>query len=321
MSRQESSLVSVIVPSYNGGRYLPEAIDSVLRQTYKRVELIVVDDGSTDDTAAVAARYPEVRYFRQENQGVAAARNRGVRESRGGLLVFLDSDDVLLPTALEIGAKNLQARPECAFVSGQCDLVTTDGKLIPMPQSLQYASGDHYLAMLRRNYIWNPGAVMHRRAAFEAVGGFSTTFFPCEDYEFYLRVTPRYPVHCHGKTVLKYRQTDDSISRQTGKMLRGVLEVLGSQRELVRGRPEHEAALRQGITHFKVGYGSKLAEELARCVWRPRLWGLGARNALLLARYHPAGLITFLLFLLPWLGVATGGDAENRLGRGAANQS
>lgn len=120
-------LVSVIIPCYNQARFLGEAIESVLKQSYPHFEVVVVDDGSTDNTSEVASRYPGVRCIRQKNLGLAGARNTGIRRSRGSYLVFLDSDDRLLPSALEVGLKHLKAHPECAFVSGHWMLIGFDG--------------------------------------------------------------------------------------------------------------------------------------------------------------------------------------------------
>src|SRR5688572_30244041 len=107
------SLVTVVIPCYNHGRYLGEAIDSVLRQTWAQVEIIVVDDGSTDDTAQVAGRYDRVRYVHQANSGLAAARNAGARAGSGGHFVFLDADDRLTPAAIESGMRCFKMNPIC----------------------------------------------------------------------------------------------------------------------------------------------------------------------------------------------------------------
>ena len=100
---RESGLASVIIPCYNQAHFLHEAIESASAQTYSHREILVVDDGSTDNTAKVTAGYPGVRYVRQENLGVASARNTGFKQSRGEYLVFLDADDRLLPEALRVG--------------------------------------------------------------------------------------------------------------------------------------------------------------------------------------------------------------------------
>src|SRR5438046_8618551 len=118
-SMPESGLVSVIIPCHNQAHFLDEAIESVLTQTYPNHEIIVVDDGSTDNTATVAKCHSPLRYIYQENAGPSAARNTGVKESRGEYLVFLDADDRLLPEALEIGVGCLRQHPECAFEIGR----------------------------------------------------------------------------------------------------------------------------------------------------------------------------------------------------------
>src|SRR5438552_637083 len=120
-------LVSVVIPCYNQAHFLGEAIESVASQTYPHFEVVVVDDGSTDNTAAVVTGYPGVRYFRQENQGLSAARNTGLRHSVGDRLVVLDADDRLMPCALEIGLTSLRDHPECAFVYGHSQFTTVDG--------------------------------------------------------------------------------------------------------------------------------------------------------------------------------------------------
>src|SRR5437867_5651771 len=123
----EVGLVSIIIPCYNQAQFLREAIQSALAQTYPHREIFIVDDGSTDNTAEVTAGYRDVRYIRQENSGVSTARNTGLKQSRGEYLVFLDSDDRLLPAALEIGVDCLREHPECAFDFGPSRFTTADG--------------------------------------------------------------------------------------------------------------------------------------------------------------------------------------------------
>src|SRR5438093_12919445 len=171
-----SGQVSVIIPCYNQAHFLHEAIESVLAQTYSTREIIVVNDGSTDSTAEVAGRYSAVRHIYQENAGPSAARNTGLKETSGEYLVFLDADDRLLPEALEIGVDCLRQHPECAFASGFCRLII--GSLLSSPKQLHVVR-DHYLELLRGNYIWCPGSVIYRRTAFEVVKGFDISLGPC----------------------------------------------------------------------------------------------------------------------------------------------
>lgn len=166
----EPLLVSVVIPCYRQAHFLPEAIESVLRQSYPRREIIVVDDGSPDETAEVAARYPGVRCVRQPNRGLAAARNRGLAEARGEFVVFLDADDRLLPDALQVGVEAFAAHPECAFVYGRLQPIGPDGSPLPLrPQ--RTVERDHCAELLREDFIWSPGAVLYRRAVVEAAGG------------------------------------------------------------------------------------------------------------------------------------------------------
>ena len=165
----EVPVISVIVPCFNQAHLLREALDSV--GTPRRgTEIVVVDDGSTDDTLAVANDYAvrspvPVFVVRQDHQGCAAARNRGLRESRGQYLVFLDADDRLAPGALDLAATAIEERPECFFVFGRSRMVSPDGAFPPAP--VQPRSDDHYRELLRRNFIWISAMVLFRREAVE----------------------------------------------------------------------------------------------------------------------------------------------------------
>src|SRR5918998_6058271 len=205
-----AGLVSVVIPCYNQAHFLGEAIESVLAQSYPNFEIIVVDDGSTDDTSEVAGSYPKVRLVRQENQGLSGARNAGLARSEGEYVVFLDADDRLLPEALETGLEYLDAHPECAFVHGHYRYITVDG--LPLynserPQPV-IAEDRHYAELLHNNYIAMLATVMYRRAVFESVGGFDTSLSACEDYELYLRIARRFLVCSHEKLIAEYRLHD-----------------------------------------------------------------------------------------------------------------
>jgi hypothetical protein len=129
-----AALVSVVIPCYNQAHFMPDPIESVLAQTHPHHEIVVVDDGSTDNTQEVVGRYPGVRCIRQRNCGLAAARNTGIRRSNGDYLVFLDADDRLLPDALQVGLDDMRAHPECAFVSGRYRHIGIDGTPLPTPE-------------------------------------------------------------------------------------------------------------------------------------------------------------------------------------------
>src|SRR5262249_8899135 len=150
-------------------------------------EVVVVDDGSYDNTTEVALRAPGVRYVRQENMGPAGARNAGLRYGRGSYVVFLHADDRLLPEALEVGLSGLADNPACAFVSGQCRHIAFDGSPLPV-ETPPVIPRDPYHELLRNCYIWTPGVVMFRRVAFSWAGGFDPAFGWNDDYEMYLRI-------------------------------------------------------------------------------------------------------------------------------------
>ena len=185
-------LVSVVIPCHNSARYLSESVDSVLTQTYPAIEIVVVDDGSTDDTSAVARTLP-VEYVYQQNRGVSAARNNGIRHSHGKYIVFLDYDDRLLPRAVEIGVRLLEEHPECAMAVGEHRYIAADGT--PLGSSHKHATGrDHYEMLLEHNFVETPCYALHRRSSLTATGLFDETLHGGEDHELYLRIARQGPL-------------------------------------------------------------------------------------------------------------------------------
>jgi glycosyltransferase involved in cell wall biosynthesis len=177
--------VAVIIPTYNQARFLADAIESVLAQNRQADEIIVIDDGSNDDPAAVVVQFPTVRLIRQDNRGPSAARNTGLRNCRTSHIVFLDADDRLLSTALETGLTCMAAHPDCAFVYGGHRLISEDGR--PLWDSVRPIVGDTYLAFLRLNLAGPPMTALFRRDCLSAVDGFDesrgsskTTIFICD---------------------------------------------------------------------------------------------------------------------------------------------
>jgi glycosyltransferase involved in cell wall biosynthesis len=283
-----SSLVSVIITCYNQGRFLGDAIESVLKQSHRPIEIVVVDDGSTDDSSQVARKYLGVELIRQSNAGLAAARNAGLNSCRGDFVVFLDADDRLLPLALETGTDRLNAHSNCAFAYGSYSLITEEG--MPIHASRRdILEGEPYLRLLRSNYIGMHATVMYRRGIFDEVGRFDTSLAACEDYDMFLRITRNHPIYCHGQTIAEYRQHGSNMSLNLDLMLRHALLVLGSQWEYVRrNRPAREA-YRAGTAHWRDYYGEKLLGALGSRV-RARQWKQAIAGGLTLLRYHPLGL-------------------------------
>lgn len=229
--------VSVIIPAYNAARYLPTAIDSVLAQTCQDYELILVDDGSTDDTRAVAAHYGvRVNYVHQANQGVGAARNAGLDQARGDYLVFQDADDVLLPCKLEVQAAFLDRHPDVAAVFSDICQFWLDAagqerrQAYPSTARLKQALNEPARAreILLIQNIFPPIAAMVRRGCIQDIGGFDPdrALMSLEDWDLWYRLAQDYRFAYHAGLVAHYRLAENSLSKnpQTVKRASEVLE-------------------------------------------------------------------------------------------------
>jgi hypothetical protein len=287
----ERDVVSVVIVCFNQAHFLAEAIESALSQTYDRLEVIVVDDGSTDNTAEIVARHPSVRYVHQANGGLPAARNTGIRRSNGEFLVFLDADDRLTRDALRAGIDELAAKPECAFVSGEHCYVGVDGAVTAEWQR-PLVTRDHYLALLGGNYIGCPAAVMFRRAAIAVAGGFTTDpdCRGCEDYELSLRIARVFPVSAHAHRVVEYRRYGGGMSDNPAPMLRSALAVLARQRPFARDDGRRAAALAAGRRYWRAYYGGPLAQLARRQLRKAGGRREALRNLSRLLRYAPSQL-------------------------------
>ena len=277
-----SELVSIVIPCYNHGHFLSDAIRSALAQTHPTVEIIVVDDGSTDDTAQVAARYPSVRCLRQENRGLPAARNAGWQASQGRFVIFLDADDRLLPHAAEVGAAALMTRADAAMAVGLEHRIAADGSPLPTPLRPR-VERDHYAELLRRCWIVVATAI-YRRDALVAVGGFDESLRFAEDYDLYLRMAKHFPIVDHYTEVSEYRQHSGTLSRNIERMLAHTLLVLSRHRPGPTSPPADHAAYRERDN--AVWYYDRLLDAIRADV-REHRWWQAARRAAIYARYLP----------------------------------
>ncbi len=280
-------LVSVVIPCYNQGRYLRDALDSVFRQTHPCVEAIVVDDGSTDDTGSVARTFP-IGYLKQANAGAPIARNVGLRESRGEYVIFLDADDRLVPSAIAAGIESLSSHADWAFASGHVRLIEADGSPAGVPPH-GHVDPDPLLDLLRANYIWTPGVVMYRRRVFDSQDAFDPSAGGSADYELNIRLARQFPVGCHHQIVLEYRRHGTNMSADVRYMLESAVSVRRSQRRHVRANPFALRALNAGIAIVQADFGERLVEQVKGDLLAGRV-GRAARGLFCLLRYYPAGL-------------------------------
>lgn len=277
---------SVVIPCYNQAAFLGQAIDSVLAQTAAPVEIIVVDDGSTDDTGAIARSRPFVKLMTQTNRGVSHARNAGLRAASGSVILFLDADDVLLPEAIAIGRATLDQHKDIVAAVGRCQMIDAHGA----PRATNWVApvaGDAYRVLLRTNFIWTPGAALFRREAVVAAGGFATAYPASADYGLYLRLARAGQMACHATPVVLYREHPGNMSRDPALMLKSTLTALAAERRFVPAGLEQE--FRAGRRAWQDHYADRTAELMHRLVRQPGgLWP-AVRLASTLLRHHPAG--------------------------------
>jgi glycosyltransferase involved in cell wall biosynthesis len=217
--------VSVIIPTFNYARFLGEAIDSALAQSYAPLEIIVVDDGSTDATSEVLAAYGDrIRVLRQKNEGVAMARNAGIAAARGDYLAFLDSDDAWYPRKLELQMPRFEAEPALGLVHCGAETIDSAGRMLSA--STGGMEGRVAEAMLRMDReVINPqgsSIVVPKRVA-EEIGGFDPRLPPSEDWDFCYRIAARYPVGYVAAALVRYRLHGLGIHHNIARMERAML--------------------------------------------------------------------------------------------------
>lgn len=227
-------LLSVVIPCYNAARFLPEAVASVLAQRYEPLEILVIDDGSTDATPEIAPGLgPEVRYLRQENRGPSSARNLGLREARGELIAFLDADDLWPEGKLDLQVGRLLEDPALDVVSGRVRYVLLPGGRIP---DLRFEGPDRTLPGI---YI---GAAIYRRRAFEIVGPFDETLHYSEDHDWFLRAREAdLKMLVLAEVTLLYRMHDSNMTRHVPQ--RNLIQALVIHKSLQRRRQKSGVAV------------------------------------------------------------------------------
>ena len=232
---ETSPTVSVVIPAYNAAWCVGKAIASVLAQDYSDRELIVVDDGSTDGTAAVLASYGSaIRVITQSNGGMSSARNAGIRAASGEFIAFLDSDDWWLPGKLGLQIELMRSRPELGFCSCAARVEDTDGRLLNLWQCTQWQGS--FLAHLFQNGANVPGscsAVLARRSLVDSVGAFDETLRGVEDPDLWIRLAAISEYACLPQPLAVVVRRPGSVSRNLQAMRDSAIRVMKKNRELL----------------------------------------------------------------------------------------
>ena len=258
----DSQLVSVVIPAYNAAATLDETLRSLRSQTHHALEIIVVDDGSTDDTRAIAERHAaidcRVQVVTQDNAGVAAARNTGWRRARSDLIAFVDADDLSAPTRIERQIRVLETGGRrVGLVYCWSVRIDSQGLFTPVSGGPHW-EGDVLDQLCVSNFVGNGSAALVRRQALIDADGFDSRLRAagaegCEDYLLYFRVAERYHFAVVPEHLVGYRYLPNNMSSNRVSMLRSWLLVLD---EILSRHPDHRDAVKKGLRR----YGGALAQ-------------------------------------------------------------
>lgn len=220
--------VSVVIPAYNYAKYLPKAIDSVLLQDYTDYEIIVVDDGSTDNTAEIVAAYGDkVRYIYKQNAGLPAARNTGIKAAKYDYIGFLDADDEWLPGMLSHAMETFARLPD-EFALVACRAVIVDSNSNPLNRKRLVPKTPWEITcrdiLLKTQF--SPSSVIVKRVVFDTVGMFDESLRSAEDREMWIRITTRYKAMLNGDRLIRSRRHPNNMSKHADRMRQNTRLVL-----------------------------------------------------------------------------------------------
>ena len=248
--------VSVIIATYNRAHYLAQTIDSILSQRFRSFELIVVDDGSTDNTRELLCSYGDrLRFYCQENRGPSAARNLGVQHARGQWIAIQDSDDLCRPNHLEVLFRYVAAHPDCrmVFANGAYLNRREHGRdtIIPVRKSRRLArSGVTIRDLFERSIVRLQGSLISR-SAYDEIGGHDESLRICMDLDLSFRLFMKFPVHYLDETVFQYRKHDGNIGRNEDLRLTENIRVI---EKLVKSYPATKELLGEQRLARRVAY-------------------------------------------------------------------
>jgi glycosyltransferase involved in cell wall biosynthesis len=283
---------SVVIPCYNREHFIRETIESALQQTYPPLEIIVVDDGSSDRSATVIRETISpvpILYHHQSNQGPSAARNLGASLGRGEWVAFLDSDDLWYPNKLSVIAKILRVQPEVTLFYSQADHIDVNGqpvtKISPAGGVIRLLFGDGPFA--------GPSTLVVHREVFLKSGGFNPAIHYGEDVELFARLAQSSRVHVIHDSLIKYRVHDDQTSKNIGSHIDSCHRYLSSLMALWSNDPWKRVVV--------VEDASKLFNTIGKQYFRDGAHKLARRCFLLVFQYRPFDLMSFRYLVLSYL--------------------
>lgn len=287
-------IVSVIIPTYNSGQYLCEAIDSVFEQTYHNFEILVIDDGSEDNTPELVGLYGDrVQYMRQENAGPSRARNRGILASKGSYTAFLDADDIWLPRKLEKQIELLRKAPDAALIySGFTKFdIESDEEVSVLPENI---SPKNMFDRLLADTIICLSTVVIRTLILKEIGGFEESLKTAEDTHLYLRIARNHKLAAIPEILVRRRKHKNNLSNQIDAEV-GTLDCLDRIVRMYPSiAPNRHPPLRKA--YFKKGKQLMMDYFFAQ---QYQLCNNIAKQLLKLGWMHPQIAIFFLLTLFP----------------------
>jgi glycosyltransferase involved in cell wall biosynthesis len=252
--------VSVVIPAYNAMPYLPEAIETVLAQTFTDFEVVVVDDGSTDNTAAWLTQLSDsrVQVISQKNQGQATARNTGITHATGDYIAFLDADDLWKSTLLEQLVNCLESHPQAGLA--YCWTALTNQQGHPTGRlAISHAEGNVWKQLIESDFL-SCGSVLIRRACFEVVGLFSPDIALSEDWDMWIRIAAKFPFALVKQPLFLYRQHPASSSQKIKLLLQASLKVI--DRAFASAPPELLSLKNRSYAFIHLYVGWKALEKM-----------------------------------------------------------
>ncbi len=284
------SLVSVIIPAYNKADYTCRAVDSVLRQTYPHLELIVVDDGSTDNTQERLKTYGNrIQYIYKSNGGACSARNAGIGRAKGEYIALLDCDDMYLPNKIELSVGHLQRHPDAGFVHTKAYLIDREDQTVSVYERPENRSQGWIAArLIFGNFICNSTAVI-RRSCLDRVGLFDETIFTPADWDMWLRLAEQFQAVFIDIPLTQYRITDNYIfnklelaEREEAVTIDKYFQRNPSQSRVLKNKVLSHWHLRFALCYVVKENNPRVHEELKQALafdpWNVKAWAVYILN-------------------------------------------